>query len=230
MRVYMSVLLLPIIALGVMSTTVSAEAVGATTSASCTPTIKASEVKKERVTLSVTCTQMKGKKATVKVAVINKDNDNKVKTRTFKGKFNAAGVMKIKVDKLRSGNAYSLKAAVRETSKAGYGAYSGAIETETDGDSLKVKIDKITTTANSATITIAAEDLEKKEVMVQVAYRKSSSWNTQDFTVALDSDGEAKVTVTGLAGDEEYDFKVRLKRTTDSDYGYYSEVKSKETD
>jgi hypothetical protein len=197
----------------------------------CTPTVAVTETKDTSVRLSVTCTSVKSAKIAVKIEIKNKDKDNKITTRAFEGKASKDGVMKIKLDSLDTGTSYDFRAKVKKSGDDKYSVSSVAVGAATKGASYSPVIETVSSiTDNSVKLTVNTTKLKKKEVNVQVLYKKKTSWTTKDFTLTLNGDGDGKITVNGLSNDTAYDFKVRIKKTVDSKYSPYSAVKSATTD
>jgi len=197
----------------------------------CTPTLKVQKEKKDSVTLKVTCSDMTKTKVTIKVQVQNNDDDNSTKTKTYKGTLGKNGNVSIKVKDLDSGTSYTFKAKLKKATKKTYSSFSESVDATTDGADYDVSLDSIKSiTDDSVKLNITCEDLESEDVVVQVAYKKKTSWSKKEIDATLDGDGEDSITVDDLKSDTKYTFKVRIKKNGDSTYSAYSSTKEATTD
>jgi hypothetical protein len=203
---------------------------GAQAASTCTPTMKVQETKESYVKLKVTCADLKSTKVTMKILVSNDDTDTdsyKKVTATLGKK----GSLSLKIKNLDSSTSYSFKVKMKKASSSSYSSYSSSASTTTKGSDYEPEIDKINgLTEDSAKMNISCDDLENEAVSVQVAYKKKTTWSIKTFTLTLDDDGESSITVDGLKSDTLYNFKIRIKKASDSSYSTYSSVKTATTD
>jgi hypothetical protein len=203
----------------------------AATSTSCTPGLSVQKVKQNEVKLNLTCEGLKSQKVNVKVQITDTDDDDSSGSKSASVKLNKKGVAGIKVSGLDSATSYSFKAKVKKIGKNVYSAYSADVNATTTGADYEISIDSIKSiTDNSAKLKISCDDLKKKSVNVQVAYKKKSDWSTKVFDLTLDSDGEGTIAMSDLKSDTTYSFKVRIKKSGSSKYSAYSAIKQATTD
>lgn len=201
-----------------------------TSAATCTPTVSAQKIKENSVTLKVTCAALKSTKVTVKMTLENNDDDDSTSNKTATVKLSKAGVANIKIVGLDAATSYSAKVKVKKSSGS-YSVSSSSIDFSTKGSDYSPEIDTIKSiTESSAKLNIVCDDLDKDAVNVQVAYKKKTSWSTKTFDLTLDSDGEGSVTLDGLKSDTAYSFKIRIKKSGESNYSAYSAIKTAATE
>lgn len=197
---------------------------------SCSPTIKIQETRKNSVKMKVTCSNLVKTKVAMKILVTNEDTDSDSykKVKTTLGKKGSVSLM---IKGLDSATKYSFKVKLKESSAKSYASYSSDVSTTTEGSDYDSEIEKINgITEDSVKLHVSCDDLKKKSVNVQVAYKKKSSWSTKTFNLTLDSDGEGAFTLDGLKSDTQYNFKIRIKKDGDDSYSVYSSAKTATTD
>lgn len=89
-----------------------------------------------------------------------------------------------------------------------------------------VKVKKIKDT--SVTLQIISTNLKRKDVKIKVKIENidTDGEDTKIFEKTLNKNGKTDISVDGLTKDNEYSFKVAIKKTSDSSYSSYADEKT----
>jgi hypothetical protein len=197
-----------------------------------TVTITGTEkIKEDSLVLNIACPELAKKKVNIKVNVENADKDSD-SNKAFKQTLDKNGKGELKITGLESGTVYNFKIKIKKTSDSTYSDYSTVSSATTKGAKYSAKIESIKNIKDdSLTLKVAATKLKGKTVSIQVRIenKDEDDVETKILEKTLDKSGKVDVKIEDLDSDTKYGFKVKIKKSTDSDYSTYSDEKTATT-
>jgi hypothetical protein len=197
-----------------------------------TVTITGTEkIKEDSLVLNIACPELAKKKVNIKVNVENADKDSD-SNKAFKQTLDKNGKGELKITGLESGTVYNFKIKIKKTSDSTYSDYSTVSSATTKGAKYSAKIESIKNIKDdSLTLKVAATKLKGKTVSIQVRIenKDEDDVETKILEKTLDKSGKVDVKFEDLDSDTKYGFKVKIKKSTDSDYSTYSDEKTATT-